>query len=273
MIRVRCPKCEHSLRFADGEAGAAVSCPECGGKFRLRASAAPSAAASAVAKQTEDDPDEDRAADDPEPAEAAPRKKKRKKKNKKVAAKEVNPLHVLLVVAGVLVVGLATGLFFLIQRGTFSKPKIDPDQVLADLQKMPARVVRDESRPDRPVVAITISGERYDAWVLDKLVAFPELRSLDLNGTLTTDVILEHLRNVTSLKKLGLSHTKVTGGGMQFLKTLVNLEELNLNQTLVTDAGLNELKGLTKLKKIYLDGTLATGLELQEAIPDLVIVK
>jgi Leucine-rich repeat (LRR) protein len=180
-----------------------------------------------------------------------------------------NPARIVLIAAGIFVVLAATGIFFLIQRGTFSKPKPTQEQVLAELDKIHARVVRDKSSPEQPVIEIGLQTLEYDARLLDKFVVFPQLRKLDLAQTKTSDLSLEHLEKITSLQVLSLSHTKVTGGGMQFLKNMVNLEELNLAQTLVTDAGLSELKGLSKLKRLNLDGTLASGMELMAAIPGL----
>ncbi len=157
--------------------------------------------------------------------------------------------------------------------GAFAKAKPDPIRVLIELDKVGAYIERDRKSPDEPVIGIDLSGREYDARLLNKLVAFPQLRKLNLAQTKTSDLSLEHLEEVTSLQILNLSHTKVTGGGMQFVKYLINLEELNLNQTLVTDPSLQQLKGLSKLKKLNLDGTLASGMELMAAIPGLQVAR
>ncbi len=292
MTHIRCPKCHSSIQVADYEAGKVVSCSECGGKFCLRPRAAVQTAARPRATKPVEEPEEEDEIDEgpatPPPARKIKRKpdddreddgepvtpvrKKRKKKKKDKKQREINPVHIILAVVGLLVVAGASTLFYLIQHGAFSEPPPDPNEVLAELQKIGGFVQRDENRPGRPVVAVTIDAERFNASVLNKLVAFPELRSLNLSRTLSTDLTLEHLRNLTTLKYLNVSRTKVAGG-LDSLKGLVNLEELDLDQTLVTDGALEELKGLTKLKKIHLDGTLASGLGLQAAIPGLEIIK
>ena len=212
-------------------------------------------------------------AEQPDRDDEAPRPRKRKKKKKKEPqAGGLKGVHIALIVVGVVVVLGATGLFFLIQRGAFTKAKPDPSQVLAELQQAGAMIERDKG-PDQAVVGIDLSSREFRPSLLGRLVVFPQLRKLNLASTKTSDINLEHLEDVTTLQSLNLSHTKVTGGGMQFLKNMVNLEELNLNQTLVTDIGLRELKGLTKLKRLHLDGTLASGEELKDAIPGLQVFK
>jgi hypothetical protein len=203
----------------------------------------------------------------------APRPPTRKKKKKKKEAGGLSGVHIAFIAVGLLVVGGLTLLFFLMQHGLKPKAPPDPAPVLAELQQIHAMIERDEKSPDKPVIGVTLSGLEFRPSLLGRLVAFPKLRKLNLSGTKTSDIALEHLEDVTSLQILNLSHTNVTGGGMQFLKKLVNLEELNLNQTLVHDPGLHELTGLKKLKKIYLDGTLASGMELQAAIPGLEVIK
>jgi hypothetical protein len=200
-----------------------------------------------------------------------PRRKKRRRKKKQESA-GLKAAHIGLIVAGLLVVAAATGIFFWIQRGS-SKAPPDPGPVLAELEQAHAAIERDKTSPDQAVVGISLSGCTFKPSLLGKLVVFPKLRKLNLGGALTSDINLEWLEDVTTLRDLNLSHTKVTGGGMQFLKKMVNLEELNLTQTLVDDVRLGELKGLKNLKKIYLDGTLASGLDLKASIPGLEVIR
>jgi hypothetical protein len=202
-----------------------------------------------------------------------------KRKKKKKAAEGVNPAHIAMVGAGIFMVLVLTVVGVLIFRSATSKKTYDPDKVLAELEKVGAIIERDQSKPEHPVIGVNLTSRDFDNHVLGGLVAFPELRKLDLSATKTSDVTLEWLEDVTSLQVLNLGHTKVTAGGMQFLTKLVNLEELNLNETIMTDRalmsnhGLFELAGLKKLKRLQLDGTLANGLELKAQIPDLEIIK
>jgi hypothetical protein len=216
-------------------------------------------------------PDAEADDDDVDVEADAPRKRKRRKK-KKPEKQSISPLHIALVVGGLLVVAAATGVFFLIQRSASNKTTADPAAVLAELEKAQAQIIRDPKDPARPVIEISLQDREFRRSIMADLVVFPQLRKLNVAQTKVADVHLEHLQNVTSLRTLILSHTNVTGGGMQYLKKLVNLEDLDLSHTLVTDGGLHELIGLTNLKRIHLDGSLANGLELQAAIPGLKII-
>jgi hypothetical protein len=203
-----------------------------------------------------------------------PKFKKRKKKKNKGDDLERRALHIALVGVGVFVVVALTLGVFLIQRGATSKEKFDPLVVIAEIEQYGGRVERDTTLPDRPVIGVDLGGVTYRAAVLNKLVAFPQLRKLNLSGETTTDVFLEHLHDVTTLRSLNLSHTRVTMGGIQFLTKMVEMEDLDLTQTLgVNDHTLEQLKGMTKLKRIHLDGTFASGYGLKETAPDLEIIK
>jgi hypothetical protein len=218
--------------------------------------------------------DEDDAEPEPEPeADEEPRPKKRRKKKKK---KQTGPpglkgVHVALIGGGIgFVLLLTLGLFFAFKGG--SKPKADPEEVSAEVSKAGGMVERDPNSPTKEVTRVSLTGSTEKlGFLLGKIKdAFPNLRTLDLSGTLTSDIDLEHLEGYTSLRVLRLGNTKVTSGGMQFLKGMTGLEELDLGGTLVTDAGLEELKGLKNLKKLNLSNTpLASGRGLAAAIPGL----
>lgn len=112
-----------------------------------------------------------------------------------------------------------------------------------------------------------------DEW-LARLVAFPELKTLDvantsiqgpglkhvaqltnlesLNLTLTPvkDEYLGQLKTLTRLKILGLASTKITGEGFKELGTLTSLVNLNCHYTPVNDAGLKEISQVTSLERL-----------------------
>jgi hypothetical protein len=178
-----------------------------------------------------------------------PKSKKKKKKRDKDDAMERKALHIALAAVGVFVVIVLTLVLFMIQRNASAKETFDPQAVIAEIQQYGGRVERDMKSPDQPVIGVYLGGTAYRAAVLNKLVAFPQLRTLDLSGETTSDLFLEHLHAVTWLRSLNLSHTKVTHGGMQFLTKMVDMEDLNLDQTLVNEQSLEQLKGMTKLKK------------------------
>lgn len=85
---------------------------------------------------------------------------------------------------------------------------------------------------------------------LAKLKEYPNLQTLDLEGTDVTDKNVVHLKELTCLQTLSLAKTNVTDQGLVHLKALVNLQSLNLWCTDVTNAGLAHLKGLTNLRTL-----------------------
>jgi hypothetical protein len=298
----------------DNAAGAVTACPDCGKKLRIPAARpAPSAARPAPQpkkpaapaadagggygvlpaperaeipqeelrtpleyrmdeEDTEEEPQEDQ--EEPE-QEERPRKRKKIRKRRRTQSTGLSRGAIigLSVGGGFLVLVAVTVLLFFMLPGRGSK-KEDMNQLVADLQQAGAQIERDESRPDKPIVAISFRGQPINGKLLGRLKAIPTLRKLDLGGTLMSDVLLEHLEDVTQISILNLGHcNKITSHGLEFLKNFKNLEELNLSQTLVMDDGLEHLKGCTKLKKIYLDGSLASGLGLQAHIPGLQVIK
>jgi Leucine-rich repeat (LRR) protein len=82
----------------------------------------------------------------------------------------------------------------------------------------------------------------------------PQVRSLDLASSKTTDAGLEQLKTLTGLQCLNLSGTEITDAGLAHLKGLVQLQSLNLSQTNVKGAGLENLAGMTQLRELMLAG-------------------
>jgi hypothetical protein len=216
-------------------------------------------------------PEEPEPAVGEEPVGSAPKKRKKKKKKLEDEVFERKSLHYILAGIGIIVVLGATFLAYRLQSSASASKKFDQAVVLGDLQKLGARIDRDASRAGQPIVGVTFSGVAFKGSDLEGLIAFPDLERLDLSGTPTSDVALEHLSELKTLKRLNLGHTNVTGGGMQFLAHMTEMEDLDLTQTLVDDHRLGQLEGLKKLKKIHLDGSLASGLGLKAKIPDLEI--
>jgi Leucine rich repeat len=218
--------------------------------------------------------DEDQAEPEPEPEaeeeeEPRPKKRRKKKKKKKDGPPDIKGAHVALIGGGIVFVLLLTGGLYFMWKGGSSKPKADPQAVIAEINQVGGNIQRDPNTQE--VVQIGLVGTEGRGYLLGKIKdAFPNLRTLDLSNTKVADVDLEHLEGYTGLRVLRLGNTKVTSGGMQFLKDMTGLEELDLGGTLVTDAGLEQLKGLKGLKRLNLSNTpLASGRGLAAAIPGL----
>ena len=99
-----------------------------------------------------------------------------------------------------------------------------------------------------------------------------DLKELDLNHTVITDVTLAHLTNKRCLNTLHIAGTRISDSGLQHLSHLSRLQYLDLSHNKdVTDEGLTHLKRLRNLSNLRLLSTrvTATGAqELQTALPD-----
>ena len=90
---------------------------------------------------------------------------------------------------------------------------------------------------------------------LPDLVAFPELRELNLRETGITDDGMPHLAQLQNLEFLGLTGTRVTDDGLHHLTRLTELRFLTLGNTRITDEGLETLAECPRLEAINLKAT------------------
>jgi serine/threonine protein kinase len=155
------------------------------------------------------------------------------------------------------------------------------DPALAMLNRLRARVQRDESRPSRPVVAIAFKDTPPESlpspdcgvWKvtdadLKLLTTFDRLQSLDLtDARLVTDAALKDLSSLRQLRHLYLGRTRVTDAGLKDVAALRQLRGLGLEEIEVTDAGVRDVAGLTQLTYLNLGGTHLTDAGMKELAP------
>jgi len=133
----------------------------------------------------------------------------------------------------------------------------DEGSAVATLEKLGAKIKRDETKPGKPVIELNLYGTLVPDAALAHLKDLKSLQSLYLDGTAVTDTGLAHLKDLKSLQSLYLRDTKVTDTGLAHLKDLKSLQTLDLAQcTAVTGAGLAHLKDLKSLQSLYLSNTL-----------------
>ncbi len=116
------------------------------------------------------------------------------------------------------------------------------------VEKLGGSVVRDDTDPARPVVAVSFVAVPVTDRELKCLAALKGLKTLDLALCLG-----------------------VTDAGVKELAALKVVQELNLSYTGATDAGVKQLAALKGLKKLNLRGAKTTGdgvSALQKALPD-----
>jgi WD40 repeat protein/tRNA A-37 threonylcarbamoyl transferase component Bud32 len=147
----------------------------------------------------------------------------------------------------------------------------DESTAVAALEKLGARVERDEKQPGKPVMEVRLIGAKQvkDA-DLKHLKFFASLQRLYLADNQVTDAGLENIKDLRSLQVLQLSQMQITDEGLKHLKELKNLWALTLWDVRVTDAGLKELKGLQRLSVLSLPNTKVTDAgvkDLKNALP------
>src|SRR5205085_891007 len=119
---------------------------------------------------------------------------------------------------------------------------------LAALAELKPIVKRDNSLPDKPVVAVHFLpnfGKVTDEH-LAQLAAFPQLRSVEIaNKRFVTDAGLEHLAGLEQLDELVLNGTAVTAKSLvRFLKGRDRLQRLSVMDVPLADDDLAALAHL-----------------------------
>jgi Leucine-rich repeat (LRR) protein len=78
------------------------------------------------------------------------------------------------------------------------------------------------------------------------------LETLDLQGSVSDDDSLSHLRGLVNLKNLVIDGSKVTDSGLASLVDLKKLEWLSLGGDELTDKGLDQIRKLQSLKTLWI---------------------
>ena len=132
------------------------------------------------------------------------------------------------------------------------------DRAVAVVKKLLGEIQRDETRPDKPVMAVDLSRTNVTDAVLKELTPLTRLTILNLSETSVSDAGLKDIISLKGLTTIDLTHTEVADAGLKELAKLKELTTLYLSQTKVTDEGLKELASLTELTYLDLDGTEVT---------------
>ncbi len=173
----------------------------------------------------------------------------------------------------------ALGGCLVVVLGALSCPgglRADEAGAVAWVMKVGGKVSRDEKRPGRPVVGVSLSNTKVTDSGLKELAQLKGLQWMDLRDTKVTDAGLKELATLKALRELYLSHTRVTDSGLKELAHIKGLQVLLLNGTKVTDAGLKDLAALMGLRKLDLGDTGVTKAgvaALRKALPACEIVR
>src|SRR5262249_39671451 len=121
-----------------------------------------------------------------------------------------------------------------------------PEQAVAALVKLGARIDVDDKRSDKPVVAVRFEGNQGGDGDMVHLEPLTQLELL-VPPVGITDAGLTHLKDLKQLRDIDLQTKSVGDAGMAHLRDLTELRTLALDGTQVGDAGLAHLQGLTQL--------------------------
>ena len=117
------------------------------------------------------------------------------------------------------------------------------------------------------------SNQRITDSGLKHIVQLAGLRTLDLQGTATTNDGLQQLLRLDKIESLSLGFTRVTGEGLARLKQFPHLEWIVLSGDQAFGVGLEHLKALPKLKKLTVWNTPVGGRKiLRQALPNCEIL-
>jgi hypothetical protein len=204
-------------------------------------------------------------------------KKKKKKKKRESGLEAALESHGNFIVA-VAMVGLALlvvtigGGISLWKKVADQKP-IDPGPAIAYLQRRGAHIERDHKQPGEPVIGVVMAGLNANVDDMIQIKTFTKLEKLNLSHTNVNVTEIDYIADMTSLHWLDLNMANIGDPVMGQLGQLTNLEELYLNNTRVTDQGLTKLYGLKKLRVLGLEGTMAMGIDLQQHLPRVKIMR
>jgi Leucine-rich repeat (LRR) protein len=174
------------------------------------------------------------------------------------------PAHELIVGRGQWTQRLGIMLLVLLASSVFGRA--DEVNSKKELLGRSVKVVLDTKLPGNPIVGMDLSKCRITDKELKQLMAFKELRTLNLSwNQFLTDAGLKELTKLQNLQSLDLRYNRITDSGLKHLKAIKTLQTLKLDYTQITDAGIKELRDFKNLKTIYISNTKAS----QEAINQL----
>ncbi len=144
------------------------------------------------------------------------------------------------------------------------------DRAVAAIEKLGGKYTRDETKPTKPIVTVSIGNTKITDEGLKELAPLTSLEMLSISCTGVTDVGLKELASFKNLKTLYVGSVKITDAGLKEIAALKSLEALYIGNTKITDAGLKKLVELKQLKTLNVCKTKITddGVKvLREALP------
>jgi Leucine-rich repeat (LRR) protein len=125
------------------------------------------------------------------------------------------------------------------------------DDVIAMIKRLDEDFEVDEDAPGKPIVLVSLSGDKVADADLALLRGLKQLKTLNLGGAeKITDAGLAPLEALTTLTSLDLSDTAITDAGLVHLKPLSNLTNLELRGLKLKGDAFGQVAGLAKLESL-----------------------
>ena len=122
------------------------------------------------------------------------------------------------------------------------------EEYVHNLRGLAGSVTRDETKTNRPIIAVDLICTVASDETLRVLVPrLKHIEKLNLDSTQITDAGLKELAALQTLTSLSFSGTQITDAGLKALSALKKLTDLHLAGTQVTDAGVKELAAIPNL--------------------------
>ena len=124
-------------------------------------------------------------------------------------------------------------------------------KAVAAIEKLGGTIERDDA--GAVVDVYLVCTETTDAR-LEMLLAFPELRTLNVGETKITDGGMLTVARLASLRELNIGYNDLTDDGLRYVASLTGLKSLSLEKLDVTADGLRHVAHLTGLESLCLNG-------------------
>jgi hypothetical protein len=136
---------------------------------------------------------------------------------------------------------------------------------IAALKKSGHRFVRDENRPGKPVIELTIVDCFPEKELLRELPALKQLQSLTIITAFeNVDAALKGLNEMKKLQYLNIRQCELTDFTVKQIAMATGLRTLDIRFTGMTDAELKQLGGLKQLRTLYLGDEGVTDISVKE---------
>ena len=150
-----------------------------------------------------------------------------------------------------------------------SPPVTSQETAITELERLGARIVRDDDKPDGEVVSVRLQGPNITNTAMKHVGALKTLRELSLYQTGVTDDGLEPLRKLKELRLFSFYETPLTNKVLDVLQNNKQMTALYLSGHGIKDSGIERLGTFTELQHLAFTHTSVSKDGLSLFLPKL----